>query len=78
MPWLQSSVNIHRRIFVTEKDHAPLKRAMTIAAENDYKKILFKGIVVRTGEGFRVLREMAEEKEWAEKQKMAREAEAEL
>lgn len=83
MSWLQSSVNVGYRIHITEKDREPLKKLLAKAAKYNSPRIIYhqkrkfstETIVATTKEVLRVLREMDEEKEWEQKQKMAREME---
>ena len=83
MPWLQSAVDIGYRIHIIEDDREPLKKLLAQAAKYNSPRIIYhqkrkfsmETIVTTTKEVHRVLKEMAEEKEWAQKQKMAREAE---
>lgn len=78
MPWLQSSVNVHRRIFITPVDYEPLKKLLREAKRKGYKKVTYKRIVIEIKEVSRVLRELTDEKEWARTQKKAREMEGVL
>ncbi|KKN73583.1 hypothetical protein LCGC14_0398990 [marine sediment metagenome] len=83
MPWLQSDVNVGYRIHIIEEDRKPLEKLLAQATEYNSPRIIYhqqrkfstETIVATTKEVHRVLKEMAEEEEWAQKQKMAREAE---
>lgn len=84
MPWLQSSVNIGYRIHITEDDREPLKRLLDQAAKYNNPRIIYhqirkfstETIVATTKEALRVLKKMDEEKDWKQKQKIAREYES--
>lgn len=83
MPWLQSDVNVGYRIHITEEDRKPLEKLLDQAAKYNSPRIIYRQkrrfsietIVATTKEVRRVLKEMAEDKEWAQKQKMLREVE---
>lgn len=83
MSWLQSDVNVEHRMHIIEDDQEPLKKLLAQAAEYNSPRVIYhqkrkfrtETIVATTKEVRRVLKEMADEKDWAQKQKMAREME---
>lgn len=83
MPWLQSDVNEEHKMHIIEEDQEPLKKLLAQAAEYNSPTIIYHQqrefgidtIVATTKEVCRVLKEMADEKDWGRKQKKAKEAE---